>query len=68
MEPGWQRKHLERHWEEGGRSEREERARHANSSTLPPSNQNRIPGKGKPRPVSKEMGEESRISGAMVRQ
>ena len=48
------------------RSEREERARHANSSTLPPSNQNRIP--GKPRPVSKEMGEESRISGAMVRQ
>lgn len=66
VEPGWQRKHLERHWEEGGRSEREERVRHANSSAFPPSNQNRIP--SRPRPVSKEIGEEARVSGAMVRQ
>lgn len=61
MEPGWQRKHLERHWKEGRRKEREGRARHANSSALPPSNQNRIP--GRPRPVRKERGQESRASG-----
>lgn len=65
VEPGWQRKHLERHWEEGRRNEREERARHANSSALPPYNQNRFP--SRLRPVRKEIGEESRVSAAMVR-
>lgn len=51
----------ERHWEEGRRNEREERARHANSSALPPSNQNRI--LGRQRPVRKERGQESRALG-----
>lgn len=64
VEPGWQRKHLER--EEGGREEERERRKEPDMQTPPSplSNQNRIP--SRLRPVRKETGNEAGASEGRV--